>query len=142
MKGVKRVSISLPDETFEHLEEMISKKNWNNRSQAITQLVRDAHLEVSSEDNDSVMAGSITLFYEETQREVFNNVAQIQRNNVEEVISANRVLLENNHIMEILVVQGQVKKLLQIQQQFLNVKGVESGKLVLTNLILPPVHSK
>jgi len=142
MKGVTRITISLPDKTYEQLEDIISAGEWKNRSQIITQLVRDEFISVTSKQSNSIMAGSITLFYDESQRDVLPNVAQVQRENINEVISSHRVLLENNHMMEILVVQGHVKKLEEIQNRFLNIKGVEAGKLVLTATILPPIHSK
>lgn len=142
MKGVTRVTVSLPDNTYEQLEQLIESGNWKNRSQVISQLVRDEYLQQLSKVSDSIMAGSITLFYDESQREILTNVCQVQRENINEVISSNRVLLENNHIMEIMVVQGHVSKLVDIQQQLLNIKGVEAGKLALTSVILPPIQSK
>jgi CopG family nickel-responsive transcriptional regulator len=142
MAGVTRVTVSIPDDSYCQLESIITAGKWNNRSQAIAQLIRDEYLEISAKRKKAIMAGSITLFYNEAQREILPNVAEVQRENINEVISTNRVLLENNHVMEILVVQGFVDKLEEIQQQFLKIKGVVAGKLVLTSIILPPIHSK
>ncbi len=142
MIGVTRLSVSLPDRTYDQLEEIIIKGKWKSRSQVIAQLVRAEYIELSSKQTNSIMAGSITLFYSEDHREILTHVSRIQRDNINEVISSNRILLEHNHVMEVLVVQGHISKLEQIQQQFLNIKGVETGKLTLTNTILPPIHTK
>lgn len=142
MQGVKRVTISLPDKTYGQLETIIDAGNWKNRSQAITQLIRDEYIHISSKEHACIMAGSITIFYDESQREILSKVANVERTNINEVISTHRVMLEDYHIMEILVVQGYVTKLEEIQNAFLNIKGVEAGKLVLTGTILPPIHTK
>ena len=44
--------------------------------------------------------------------------------------------------MEVLLVQGPVETLSRITDQMLTCKGVSSGKLVLSNKILPQVHSR
>lgn len=142
MKGVTRVTISLPDQAYAQLQEIIDVGKWKNRSQVITQLVRDEYVQLTAtQQGNPIMAGSITLFYNESQREILNHVSQVQRENVNEVISSNKILLENDHVMEILVVQGYVQKLKEIQCQLLNIKGVEVGKLTLTNVVLPPIQS-
>ncbi len=142
MKGVTRVTVSIPEDTYEELEKLIELGKWKNRSQIITQLINDEYIQQATEQQDSIMAGSLTLFYDESQREILEKVTQIQRENIDQVISSNRILLENNHIMEILLVQGKVRKLKEIQNQLLSTKGVKSGKLALTNIILPPIQSK
>jgi len=142
MIGVQRLTISLPDKTFDQLEEIMSSGEWKNRSQLISSLVRNEFINLTSNRSDDLMAGSITLFYREDQREILTKVSQIQRENIEEVISTTRVLLEDYYIMELIVVQGRIKKLEEIKKQFLQIKGVETGNLTLTSIILPPIQTK
>lgn len=141
-KGVQRLTISLPDNTFGQLEELVGFGEWKNRSQVISSLVRNEYISQKAKRTNDLMAGSITIFYREDQREILNNVSQIQRNNIDEVISTTRVLLEDNHIMELIVVQGRIKKLEEIKKQLLQIKGVETGNLTLTSVILPPIQTK
>lgn len=142
MTGVQRVSISLPNNTLEQLEKIMSTGKWKNRSQIISSLIRNEYIRLTSLKSGDLMAGSITLFYREDQRELLTKVFQIQRENIKEVISTTRVLLEDNYIMELIVVQGKVKKLEEIKKQFLQIKGVEAGNLTLTNILLPPIQQK
>ncbi|MCD8166598.1 MAG: hypothetical protein LUE93_11095 [Bacteroides sp.] len=142
MIGVKRFTVSLPDQTFGQLEEIMDISEWQNRSQVIASLIRNEYLYLASLKNDELVAGSITLFYREDQRELLTKVSRIQWENIEEVINTTRVLLEDNFIMEIIVVQGKVRRLEEIKKQFLQIKGVETGNLPLTTRILPPIQSK
>jgi len=142
MKGVQRLTISLPDKTFEQLEEIMSSGDWKNRSQIISSLVRNEYIKLTAQNSDDLMSGSITLFYREDQRDILTKVSQIQRENIEEVISTTRVLLEDNYIMELIVVQGRIIKLEEIKKQFLQIKGIETGNLTLSSIILPPIQTK
>jgi len=142
MANVHRLTVSIPEKTFNQLEEIMSTGEWKNRSQVISSLVRNEYSNLTAKRTDDLMAGSITLFYREDQREILTKVSQTQRENIEEVISTNRVLLEDNYIMELIVVQGRIKKLEEIKKQFLQIKGVETGNLTLTSIILPPIQTK
>jgi len=142
MKGVERITISIPDKVFMQLEKLMEAGSWKNRSQVISHLIQKAYDKEQVQHSNSVLAGSLTLFYRDSQREIHENVANIQRENINEIISSNRVLLEDGYVMEILVIQGHMHKLTQIKQDFITIKGVEVGKLALTSSILPPVESK
>lgn len=142
MKKVKRITVSLKEKNYRRLEEIIEKGNWSNRSQAINHLISQNYNQSEIKENDHVvMAGSLTLFYEDSQREIHDKVVQIQRQNIEEVISSNRLLLENGYVMEILVLQGSIEKLQHIKRKFVIIKGVEVADLALTRTILPPIKS-
>lgn len=142
MTKVKRITVSLKEKNYRQLEEIIKRGKWSNRSQVINHLINGefTHSEITQNEN-VVMAGSLTLFYEDSQREIHDKVVQIQRQNIEEVISSNRLLLENGYVMEILVLQGSIKKLQHIKQKFVTIKGVEVADLALTSTILPPIKS-
>lgn len=142
MKKVKRITVSLKEKNYRQLEKIIDKGNWSNRSQVINHLIDQDYNQSEIKENDHVvMAGSLTLFYEDSLREIHDKVMHIQRQNIEEVISSNRLLLENGYVMEILVLQGNVQKLQQIKQKFVVIKGVEVANLALTRTILPPIKS-
>jgi CopG family transcriptional regulator, nickel-responsive regulator len=139
--GVQRVTVSLPQGVYRKLEELVEAGNWKNRSQVLAQLVRQEFVESEAKNPEAVMAGTITLFYSEEQPGVLSRIAEIERKNIEEVISTHRVLLEKNYMIEVLVVQGRVRKLQTIVNELLNIKGVEAGKLALTSTILPPIQA-
>ncbi len=142
MKGVERITISIPDKVFAQLENLVKVGSWKNRSQVISHLINNAYDEDQTLYSNSVMSGSLTLFYRESKREIHDKVVNIQRANINEIISSNRVLLEDGYVMEILVIQGHFQSLNQIKQDFITIKGVEVGKLALTSAVLPPVESK
>ncbi len=87
------------------------------------------------------MAGVITLIYDEAKGQLLQRLAELERTHVNEVISSLHVQLEDNHRMEVILVQGPAVKLRQIADRLIACKGVRTGKLTLSSMIIPPLHS-
>jgi CopG family transcriptional regulator, nickel-responsive regulator len=139
-QGVQRISISLKTSIFRALDKLVQSKGFENRSQAVSEMIHRSVIEHNQDEGDKLMAGTITLFYDDSTTGVAHRIALLQRENIGEVVSSQHVLLENNHTMEVMIVQGPAHHLKTILNQFIVCKGVKSGKLVLTSTILPPLH--
>jgi len=135
-----RISVSLRESVHEALDVLVESRGFENRSQAISEMIHKSVMEYNQEQVNKVMAGTITLFYDETATGIRTELANIQRENIKEVISSQHVLLEDNYTMEVIVVQGPANKLKELSDKFVTCKGVKSGNLTLTSAILPPLH--
>ena len=140
--AVQRISISLPENLAAELDRMASERGFHNRSQAIAEMIQERVNVHHQDDGDTVMAGTITLFFDSTKPGLLQKLKKVQREHVDEVISTHDVLLEGNYIMEVVLVQGPVKTLRFITDRMLTCKGVSSGELTLTSKIMPPVHGR
>ena len=87
-----------------------------------------------------VMAGTITLIYDHAKAGLAARLLSIQHKWLKEVISSQRVHLENHHSLEVLLVQGPGYRLKQIAAELIACKGVKHGYLTVTSTILPPIH--
>lgn len=139
---LERISITIPQNELEQLDEMVNSRGYANRSQAINEILNREIIEHRYETGDDIMAGSITLFYQNTKTDLQAKLSAIQRKHINEVISSLHVPLEEDHTMEVLLVQGPAKKLRKITDKLISTKGVKSGTLTLTTTIIPPLHSK
>ncbi|MEM8867830.1 MAG: CopG family ribbon-helix-helix protein [Verrucomicrobiota bacterium] len=137
-----RISISLPRRLAEGLDAMVQQRGFHNRSQAIAEMVEQNLIENMQQNEESLMAGTITLFYDASKAGLLEKLARIEREHIEECISSQHVLLEGNFIMEVVLVQGPVRQLRTITDRMLTCKGVSSGKLALTSKIIPPLHER
>ncbi|BDV41137.1 CopG family transcriptional regulator [Geotalea uraniireducens] len=141
--GVKRICISLPESLSEELDRIMAESSFQNRSNAVAEMLRDALITRREKHNDrEVMAGSITIFYDESRNQIQERLVEIQRAYLKEVVSSLNVMLENNYRMEVLIVQGPVYRLRALVQELIGCKGVETGKLTLTGSTLPPLHAR
>lgn len=136
----RRMSVSLPASLQRDFDRMLKERGFENRSQAVAELITAEIAEHCSEDGEAVMAGTLTLFYDESKRNIQQDIATLQRKHLAEVVSSQHVMLEKNHRMEILVVQGPVKTLRKLVNGLLSLRGVKTGSLTLTPMLLPPLH--
>lgn len=136
----ERVSITIPRSVLAKFDSMLSQRGFANRSQAIAEILNREIIEASAEHGDQVMAGTVTLFYSTRRNNLQSTLSKIQRKHLAEVISSLHVQLEDDHIMEVLVVQGPAQKLRTIANELITCKGVKTGKLNLSSTIMPPLH--
>ncbi len=141
-EGVKRISVSLPPAVFNELDKLVATRGFENRSQAISEMIHQSLTEHYQDQGDRLMAGTITLFYDESKPGLLQALAEIQRVHIDEVISSQHVLLEDDHTMQVILVQGPAMRLKQIADELITCKGVRSGKLTISSAILPPIHSR
>ncbi len=139
---VQRISVSLPDSLARELDQLVADGIFFNRSQAIAHMVRNSLLDFHRQTGSQVMAGTITLVYDEARPSLRADLVRIQREYIDSVISSLNVLLEDRHSLEVLQVQGPVDTLNKIVKEIRACKGVESCKVALTSTIMPPIHSQ
>lgn len=139
---VCRISVSLPEDTYEQLESLVVSRGFESRSQAIAEMVNQSALDEAEELGDEVMAGTITIFYHEAKGTLLRDLAAIEREHIDEVISSQHVLLEDDHVMEVVIVQGSARKLKKICNRFRACKGVRAGRLSLSSMIMPPLKTR
>ncbi|MCE0742764.1 nickel-responsive transcriptional regulator NikR [Acetobacter sicerae] len=139
---VSRVSISLPPGILQELDTMVAEKGYASRSQAIQNILHQELMASRNDCADELMAGVIILFYNNAATGLSQKLAELQYENLAEVISSLHVNLVRRQTLEVLLVQGKVRKLQEIADQFMTQSGVISGKLHLIASLIPPVHEK
>lgn len=135
-----RISVSLPPLLAEALDRMVKERGFHNRSQAIAEMIQQQLIEHQQEKSDTVMAGTITLIYDAAKPELMQKLTRIQREHIEECISSQRIQLEGDYVMEVVLVQGHVQQLRDITDRLITCKGVNFGRLTLTDKLIPQVH--
>ncbi len=137
---VQRISVSLPDRAYRELDAMVEERGLENRSKAIVEMITQAVVDHQEDKGDRIMAGTITLIYDEAKGNLLQKLAELERTHIDEVISSLHVQLQDNHRMEVILVQGPAAKLKYIANRLIACKGVRTGKLTLTSMIIPPLH--
>ncbi len=138
----ERISISLPAPLVQELDKLVQARGFHNRSQAVREMIHQQLSEHAQANGNQVLAGTITLFYNDEKPQLRTKLAGIQREHIQEVISSQHVQLENHHTMEVLLVQGPAETLRRIADELVSCKGVTTGGLNLTSTVMPPLHAK
>ena len=136
---VARFSVSLPASLLDELDEMVKRRGFQSRSQAVAALARDGLVDLQSELGTKSMAGTINLVYDYRKRNVQARLMAIQHKYYLMVVSSMHVHLEHYHYLEVLLVQGAPKELRNLTNEMAACKGVKYCKLQLAAEAMPPL---
>ena len=137
---VSRASLSLPEDLLGELDAMVAERGFASRSQAVATVLHRSLVAHRHEIGDRVMIGTITLFYDNKVAGLRERLAQLQQDNIAEVISSLHVHLVDNQTLEVMLVQGPARTLQRIADEIITEKGVISGHLELAAALMPQVH--
>ncbi|MDQ8191545.1 nickel-responsive transcriptional regulator NikR [Roseibacillus persicicus] len=137
---VDRISLSLPAGLLERFDMLVDERGFDSRSQAVGELISRELDRYSASQGRQIMTGTIVLVYGHTNGDLKRRLADIQYDHIAEVIGSLHILLEKEHTMEVVIVQGKANKLRKIANELITCKGVTSGSMTLTSSLMPPVQ--
>lgn len=137
---VSRISISLPSALLEELDQMVGRRGFGSRSQAVADMVNYQLAEHKRKLGNEVMVGTLTLLYDRSRRGLQKSLADIQYLHIDEVISSLHVNLSHNQIMEVILIQGHAQQVQDIADEMMTQRGVITGQLQLMAAIIPPIR--
>ncbi len=129
---VARFSISLPPSLLEQLDAMADQKGFENRSQAIADMIRAELVEHRRKFGKAQIAGTITLVYDHHKQHVQATLTDIQHDHHQVIVSTLHVHLDHDNCLEVLVVRGKADIIQKIADELITAKGVKHGKLTVT----------
>ena len=133
-----RISITVPEPTLVALDQKIVEQHYENRSQAIVDMIHQ-HLVSANDQANAVMVGTLTLLYSIQSKSIHYQIIDLQQKYLKEVISSQHIQLDEQKIMQVMLLQGQSHDLKQISQSFIALKGVIKGHLELMDAVMPPL---
>lgn len=127
-----RFGVSVPEELLEKFDQIIAEKGYVNRSEAIRDLMRDFIVRHEWEEGDKEVAGTITMLYNHDEADVVKELLDLQHDYINEIISSIHVHMDEHNCLEVVIVKGKAKRIKEIADRLLSLKGVKHGKLVMT----------
>jgi CopG family transcriptional regulator, nickel-responsive regulator len=132
MAQLSRTGVSLERDLLKEFDRLIAKRGCQNRSEAIRDLIREALLAESIDSNRPVV-GTLTLVYDHHVPNLSQKLTETQHIAGAMVLAATHVHLDHNYCLEVIIMKGRSKDIQGIADRMLALRGVELGKLVLTN---------
>ncbi len=125
---LKRFGVSMEGNLLEKFDHLVKQRGYENRSEAVRDLVRDALIQQMWEDHEQMVAGSILLFYNHHQRNLLDEMTTIQHSAHDLIIATTHLHLDYDSCLELIVVKGKVKDIQQLSNKLTSLKGVTYGK--------------
>lgn len=132
MSKLSRTGVSLENDLLEEFDRLLAKRGYANRSEAFRDLIREALLTDSVVSNKPAV-GTLTLVYDHHVPSLGQKLTEIQHRAGAMVLAATHVHLDNHYCLEVIIMKGRSRDIQAIADGMLALRGVELGKLVLTN---------
>lgn len=133
MSKLIRFGISMNEQLLEKFDRQIVKKGYNNRSEAVRDLIRNQLVQLEWENEDQEVAGTVTLVYDHHVRGLTNILTEIQHDFHNLALSTMHVHLDHYNCLEVLVVKGKASDARKLAEKLISIKGVKHGQLSITS---------
>ena len=133
-----RISITVPEQTLNALDQKIVEQHYESRSQAIVDMI-NKHLIADHIQHNAVMVGTLTLLYDVSLKPLRTQLIDLQQQFLSQVISSLHIQLDDEKILQVMLMQGVSDQLQHISQQFIALKGVIKGHLEMMDAVMPPI---
>jgi CopG family nickel-responsive transcriptional regulator len=127
-ENTTRFGVSIPNRLLERFDDLVREKGFDNRSEAIRDLIRNFLVEAEWE-SDAETIGTVTLVYDHHVKELSEGLNSIQHRMGDAIISSLHVHLDHNMCLEVIVVRGNSSQIRKLADQLIGTKGVVHGKL-------------
>jgi CopG family nickel-responsive transcriptional regulator len=132
MSQLSRTGVLLEEDLLKEFDRLITKRGYHNRSEAIRDLIREALL-ADIVDSNKPIVGTLTLVYDHHVPNLSEKLTATQHAAGTMVLAATHVHLDHHYCLEVIIMKGRSKDIQTMADRIRALKGVELGKLVLTN---------
>ena len=132
MADLARTGVSIDGDLLLEFDRLITKRGYKNRSEAFRDLIRDALLTETIDSNKPVV-GTLTLVYDHHVPNLSEKLTGAQHSAGAMILAATHVHLDHHYCLEVVIMKGKSRELQELADRMLALRGVELGKLVLTN---------
>lgn len=132
MHHLSRFGVSLEDDLLDAFDKSIGGQGYQNRSEAIRDLIRDHLIQKKINHGNSEVIGVVTLVYDHRVHHLSDVLADMQHKAEVNVNASLHIHLDEHNCLEVIVIRGRADKVHEISGKLIATKGVQNGKLVTT----------
>ncbi len=132
MALIARFGVSMEETLLKKFDRLISRKGYQNRSEALRDLIRESLVQEEWEEGKKETVGTIAIVYSHHTRELSRTLTDMQHRYYESILSSLHIHLNEHNCLEVLVVKGRGEDIRKISERLIGTKGVKHGKLSLT----------
>ena len=129
--SITRFGVSLDEKLLIALDEYVTDNHFANRSQALRHLI-EKNLVEKKWKCDNIVAGALTLVFNHNKTDILKISSEIQFEYKEFILSTQGFYLNDQNYLQIIAVKGPSKKLTEISEKLISIKGIQHGKLVMS----------
>lgn len=132
MERITRFGVSIEPELLKEFDELIKKRGYKNRSEAIRDLIRKDLMEERVKNRTGKVIGIIAFMYNHHESNVANKVLEVQHHRAKGSFTAH-VHIDEEKCLEVLIVQGDADEVRSIADRLKAIKGVKYSDSLITS---------
>ncbi len=132
MALITRFGVSIEESLLKNFDRLISRKGYQNRSEALRDLIRESLVQEEWEEGKKETVGTIAIVYSHHTRKLSRTLTEMQHRYYQSILSTLHIHLDEHNCLEVLVVKGRGEDIKKISERLIGTKGVKHGKLSLT----------
>ena len=129
--ALARFGVSLDEDILKALDGFVIENLIPNRSQAIRHLIEKNLVEKKWQCNQ-IVAGAIVMLYDHHKGDVTTKSNDTQHDYYDVILSSQHFHLNHDNCLEIIAVKGTAKRLTELSDKLIGIKGIIHGKLVMS----------
>lgn len=137
MENVVRVGVSFEPRLLSKFDELIKKRGYQNRSEAIRDLVRKDIAQSEIRRGKGVVVGTLTYIYDHDFSDLLHRLLHLQHHHKDKstILASTHIHMDEKYCLEIMVIKGPVSQVQKLTDEIKALKGVMFGELVITKLV-------
>ena len=129
---MERITISLEENLVKEFDELIQARGYQNRSEAMRDLLREKIQELRVQHNQSPYClANISYIYQHRQRDLPARLTAMQHAVCDIVMVNSHIHLDHEHCMENLILKGETNQVQKIAHQIIAERGVAYGNIAI-----------
>jgi len=132
MEKITRFGISIEPNLLKKFDKVIKKKGYENRSEAIRDIIRENLIVEKTEDPNSEAIGTLTMIYDHHAGNLTNRLLDLQHHHHKEILTTTHIHVDPDNCLEVLVLKGKTRNIQKLADNIKSLKGIKHGELVIT----------
>jgi CopG family nickel-responsive transcriptional regulator len=127
---LKRFGVSVPEDLLEKFDNLVEKKEYIGRSEAIRDAMREyiSQFDWSTESDQENTIASLNIVYQHKPR-LMSDLTRIQHDAQAQVVSTVHVHATHSHCLEVITLKGNRKSIEELANKISGLKGIEYVRL-------------
>lgn len=126
---MQRLTISLDDTIAQAIDHFMEAKGYNNRSEAIRDLVRDALVRSEAAPVTRDCVAAVSYVYDYDGRDLAIRLDRAQHEHHDLTIASMRTRLDHRHCMEVTMLKGETGAVRKLAETIIAERGVRFGQI-------------
>ncbi len=132
MGDLRRFGVSIEADLLNKFDRLIEKEGYENRSEAIRDLIRKNLIKTTYQDPESNAMGTLTMIYDHHSSHLTQSLLRIQHDHTADILSTTHIHIDHDTCLEVLILKGKTKNIQKLSDHIISLKGIKHGELVMT----------